>query len=152
MSTSNSPTPRRIGRHVAEFASFARLRFTLIEVLVAVAVLALALGATLSLSGQAKFNIATLESEWSLQHALEQATEFYLLTPDPMGASLPDGLIPRALHASCEIYVDLEGLPDYAQEASKGWILGTYRIVITDEGGRSVEHIVNKLIFEEDTE
>ncbi len=152
MSTSNSSTPRRIGRHVSESASIARLRFTLIEVLVAVAVLALALGATLTLSGQAKFNIATLESEWSLQHALEQATEFYLLTPDPVIASLPDGLIPRALHASCEVYVDLEGLPDYAQEASNGWILGTYRIVITDEGGRSVEHIVNKLIFEEDTE
>ncbi|MDP7741409.1 MAG: prepilin-type N-terminal cleavage/methylation domain-containing protein [Lentisphaeria bacterium] len=130
----------------------ARPRFTLIEVLVAVAVLALALGATLALSGQAKFNIATLESEWALQHALEQATEFYLLTPDPVAASLPDGLIPRTLHASCEIYVDLEGLPDYAQEASNGWILGTYRIVVTDEGGRSVEHIVNKLIFEEDAE
>ena len=152
MSTSNSPTPRRIGRRVGEFAILARPRFTLIEVLVAVAVLALALGATLTLSGQAKFNIATLESDWSLQHALEQATEFYLLTPDPVIASLPNGLIPRALHASCEIYVDLEGLPDYAQEARNGWILGTYRIVVTDEDGRSVEHIVNKLICEEDAE
>ncbi len=148
----NRPTPWHIRRRLARVATLARLRFTLIEVLVAVAVLALALGATLSLSGQAKFNIATLESEWALQHALEQATEFYLLTPDPATASLPNGLIPQTLHTTCEVYVDLEGLPEYAQEASKGWILATYRIVVADEDGKSVEHIVNKLIFEKNTE
>jgi prepilin-type N-terminal cleavage/methylation domain-containing protein len=124
--------------------------FTLIEVLIAIAILAIAMGATLSMSGQAKSNLARLEGEWALQHAAEQATEYLLLAPDPTRADLPRGLIPDNIDVFCDVYANTDNLPEYAQLPNGGWILATYQIVVTSERGKTATHIVNKLVREDE--
>ncbi len=121
--------------------------FTLIEVLFAVIILALTLGITLSISGQAKGDLIRARERWIVNHALEQATEFFLLT-SPEDLKIPDGLLPPGFHATCEIDITREGLPEFADvEEYRGWQLGVYTVNIFDRSGRQKgRQVVHKLL------
>ena len=121
--------------------------FTLIEVLIAVAILALALGVTLSISAQAKEDLIRAKQRWVTQHALEQATEFFLLT-SPDALKIPEDLLPIGYGAECQIDLVEDDLPEYADvEDYRGWKLAVYSIRIFDDSGAIVgEQIVHKLL------
>lgn len=126
-----------------------RNSFTLMEVLIAVAILALAFGATLGISAQAKGNVIRARQKWNAQHSLEQATEYFLLA-DPNDLELPEGLLPSGFRGACEVAYVEEGLPDYALEDQTGWYLGLYFIAVYNDDGRLVaEQTVYKVVREE---
>lgn len=121
--------------------------FTLIEVLFAVVILAMTLGVTLSIAAQTKGDLIRAKERWLVQHALEQATEFFLLT-SPDDLKIPDGLLPANFHATCEIDIADDGLPEFADvEDYRGWQLGVYTINIFDGRGEvRGSQVVHKLL------
>lgn len=124
--------------------------FSLLEVLLAVAILGLALGAILTITGRAKSSFIRARERWGKQHSVEQATEYFLLT-DPDDFSLPEGLLPPGYRATCELEPADEGnLPEYAVNPEKGWILGVYHIQVYDDQGLFLgENRIYKLVREE---
>ena len=124
--------------------------FTLIEVLFAVVILALTLSVTLGISAQAKADLIRAKERWLIQHSLEKATEYFLLT-SPNDLKLPDNLISGRFHANCEVNIVNEGLPEFADvEDYRGWQLGVYTINLIGETGDVLgQQIVHKLIPKE---
>ncbi len=124
-------------------------RFTLIEILFAVMILAMAMGVTLAISAQAKSELIRAQQRWLVQHSIEQATEFCLVA-NPRDLAVPENLLPEGFSASCYLDVVEDGLPDYAVEPYRGWVLGVYTIVITDDTGEErARQTVHKLVPED---
>ena len=121
--------------------------FTLIEVLIAVAILALALGVTVSISAQARGDLIRAKQRWVTQHALEQATEFFLLT-SPDNLKVPEDLLPIGYGAECQVDLVEDDLPEFADvEEYRGWKLAVYTIRIINDSGNVVgEQVVHKLL------
>ena len=126
-------------------------RFTFIEVLVAAAILAMAVGMTLGIMGTARARILRAERRWGRAHHLSNVTEFYLLA-GPDGA-MPASLLPQGFSAHCELR-EVEELPEHAAESLHGWqdwILGEYHIfVFGPRGGQLGEWVVEKVVREDD--
>ena len=90
--------------------------FTLIEVVVALAILTLSLAGLLQLLSQSQLRIADAEEKWMDTHKLIQATEYLLLAGDPEELAVPEDFFPYpgySLECSVE---DAEGLPDDYKE------------------------------------
>ncbi len=123
-------------------------RFTLLEVVIALAILGLSLGLMLQLIGGSRERLLRAEERWERQHRLAAAAEFYLLggpKADPLPGLLPDGCTP-----GCELAVP-DDLPDNATDAVSGWILGRYRITVTGPDGKpDGEMTVERLVREDD--
>lgn len=127
-----------------------RHAFTLIEVLIAVAVLGLALATTLTITGQAKLDLIRAQERWADHHALEQAIEHYLLV-DPRELESPGDLLRGGYSANCTVESIIEDLPDYANAPFNGWVLAAYTITIhNDLGEETGRKTVYKWLPEED--
>ena len=93
-----------------------RKHFTLIEVVVALAILTLSLAGLLQLLSQSQLRIADAEEKWLDMHKLIQATEYLLLAGDPEELTVPEDFFPYpgySLECSVE---EAEGLPDDYKE------------------------------------
>ena len=122
--------------------------FTLLEVLIAVAILGVSLALVLSIFGGARSRILRAERTWARQHLLTQATEIFLLAGP--NAEIVDGLFPRNFSARCTLQ-PVTDLPAYAQEVDTGWILGEYHISLIGGQGEIIDELkVEKMILEDD--
>lgn len=123
-------------------------RFTLLEILVATAILGTALAATLALLAAARARIIRAERQWAREHLLTQGVELYLLAG--LDAEAPEGLLPAgyALRGSLQAAGDL---PENASQAQSGWVLGEYRVELIGRAGEvAAETRIEKLVPEED--
>ncbi len=122
-------------------------QFTLIEVLLAMVVLALSLGVTLAISAQAKGDIIRAQQRWIMQHSLEQVVEYCLLA-DPDHINIPDDLLPEGFSAECNVEIVENGLPEFATvDDYKGWQLGVYTVTLYNNSANlTSEQMVHKLI------
>lgn len=146
----SSPSGCASGFHALRRAGRRRLRFTLLEVIIAAAILAVAVAASVGIVGAARSRILRAESRWGRQHLLSQAAEFYLLCGP--NAPYPGGLLPEGFSASCSIGV-VDDLPEDALEPQEGWVLGRFYIRVYDTAGTPMaECTVEKLLREEDCE
>ena len=66
--------------------------YTLIEVIVALAILALGLVTAMSISSSSKRRIDKAYKRWGIQHQLTQATEFYMLAG--ANSNIPNTIFP----------------------------------------------------------
>ena len=127
-----------------------RRRFTLVEVLIAVAILGSALGTTLAIAAQAQLDLIRAQERWADHHALEQAIEHYLLQ-DPRELDAPGDLLHGGYSASCIVVPIEEGLPEYAIDPYQGWVLSSYTIQVTNSiGDVAGEQIIYKWLPEDD--
>ena len=122
-------------------------RFTLIEVLIAVVILALSLGVTLAIIAQSRDDLIRARDRWLVQHAMEQASEYFLLT-SPADLSISENILPDGFRAECQIEAVSDGLPEFAAvEDYRGWTLGAYKIDLYDSSGDfRAQNIIQKLV------
>ena len=130
-----------------------RLPFTLIEVVVALAILTLSLAGLLQLLSQSQLRIADAEEKWSDMHKLIQATEYLLIAGDPEELAVPEDFFPYpgySLECSVE---DAEGLPDDYKEIEGQLPLKKWQItLIRDRDGASRGSVIIDRFGYEDQE
>ena len=89
----------------------AKRSFTLIEVVVALAILSLSIVGLLQLLSVSQKNVAKAQEQWRQMHILSQAIEYYLLQGE--SASAPDvEFFPYEDYRVDVSYDDAEGIPD----------------------------------------
>ena len=127
-----------------------RQNFTLIEVMIASTILAMAVVASMGIIGSARSNLLRAQKRWARQHILSQAAEAYLL--GGVHTVLPDGVLPQGFSANCYLY-DVEDLHEDALESIREWRLGEFHIQVFDVNGKLMDEVrVRKLVKEEDLE
>ena len=105
--------------------------FTLIEVVVALAILSLSLAGLLQLSISANSRLANAVEKWEAEHMLAQAAE-YLMLQNQDSTDIPEEFFPYPGY-SVEVSVDeAEGLPeDYTDQENqlplRRWNIGIMR-------------------------
>lgn len=115
-------------------------KFTLVEVAIAIGILALGIAAAMGIIGAAKQRMNKAESQWRRQHALTQAAEFLLLAP-------PDTMLPRTIFDYPDFtaainYSPPENLPENVPSNTVGWQLSALHINLIDKNGKQVDSIV----------
>lgn len=128
--------------------------FTLIEIVIALAILAIGLGGMLQLALSAQLQMANAQEKWQQQHAINQAAE-YLLMLDGEETDVPEEFFPYA-----EIYtlnVENSEPDDLPEEFSN--IEGQAELkklvieLVRNRDGKTVERvIVDRFSYEDDTE
>ncbi|MFA6103859.1 MAG: hypothetical protein WCV67_11375 [Victivallaceae bacterium] len=117
-----------------------KLNFTLVEVAIAIGILALGIGTVMGIIGAAKQRMSRAESQWKCQHALTQAAEYLMLAP-------PDTMVPRTIFEYPEFnlttsYSVPESLPENVPANLTGWRLAALHINLTGKDGRLADSIV----------
>ena len=125
-----------------------RRGFTLLEVVIAVAIFGLSLGLILSIVSNARSRLLRAERSWAREHLFAQAAEFYLLAgPD---ADVPAGLLPLNFSCACTLEA-AEDLPEGGTDPLEGWVLGRFHISVTGRSGEGLEErVVEKMMRAED--
>ena len=120
--------------------------FTLMEVVIAIAILALGLVAALSLSSSSSRRIEKSFKAWKTQHMLAQAAEYFLL----VGA---DKHIPGEIFsyegASASCFLTDAEEESNTEKLQEDWSLKAFNIKISEKGEIISEISVNKIIKEE---
>ena len=89
-----------------------RHRFTLVEMVVAMAILAGSLAALFSLAAGAQNRLFKARAEWLENHLMEQAAEFYLLGMDRDPEAPPDFVFDEKDYIPECFFVDAEDVPE----------------------------------------
>ena len=112
-----------------------RRAFTLIEVVVAVALLGIALASIVTMVSQSHARFMRAEQEWAREHSLTNAMEWYLLAgPD---AAPPDALLPQGFSTEC-VLAPAENLPEMAANPVNGWIPAVFSVTVTNADGQII--------------
>ncbi|MCK5835589.1 MAG: type II secretion system protein [Lentisphaeria bacterium] len=125
--------------------------FTLIEVVVALAILAIGLSTIFYIFSNSTQNIQQAQKLWANQHLMNNLTEWYLLMGEE--ERYPNDLLPKGYRGSCQfdLYEDApEGAPEFIYEGDgkiNGWFLGKYTIQLFDDSGNLIqESQVEKIV------
>lgn len=123
----------------------AKAEFTLVEVVVALAVLGLAIISASAMCSQSISRITKAKERWMNQHMISQASEYFLLA----GA---DSQVPREIfpykntRASCSV-ANAEGLPAGVDAVSEQWRLATYDISLVGAAGEKLQSLkIDKIV------
>lgn len=120
-----------------------RGNFTLIEVVVALAILTLSLAGLFQLFSGARMSLSNAEDQWYEMHMLTQGAEYLLLVGNPEDPSVPEEFFPYERYSiECEIE-DAEGLPEEFDEQEnqmplKKWVIKLVR----SRDGAEVQKVV----------
>lgn len=118
--------------------------FTLLEVVIAVAILAMGLIAAMEIAVTASKRTIKAVKRWETQHMLNQATEYFLLAgPDE---PIPNEFFPyEGFRAECA--VEPPDLKDDMEPIVGNWQLVKLRISIYDSTGKEVDSLsIHKIL------
>lgn len=102
--------------------------FTLLEVVVAIAILGLGIASALTAISMAKNRVFKAERQWLEQHLLTQAAEYILLARP--NATMPADIFPNQDYYIKSEYIPAEGLAENMQTEITGWKLITVKITL----------------------
>jgi prepilin-type N-terminal cleavage/methylation domain-containing protein len=126
----------------------ARRRFTLIEVVVAIAILGIGLVGFLGITASTSRRMNRAYNRWEQQHALAQAVEMFLLTHVAQRPS--DEFFP---YSEYDVQFEIgspENLPEGVEETLDKWKLVRIKATLTDSTNEIVSTIAfDKLVYEE---
>lgn len=124
--------------------------FTLLEVVVAIAILAMGIVASLQVTTTGTRRVGKAVERWKVQHMLSQAAEYYLLAGP--NEEIPENFFPfEGYRASCEI--DIPDISEEVETEFRGWQLVKLIIKVTDDEGSEVGKIeMDKILRTEDVE
>ena len=125
-------------------------RFTLIEVVAALAILSISLAGLLQLSISSSRKIADAVEKWESEHMLAQAAEYVMLQTEEGAASIPDEFFPYPRYSAEVVCDDPEGLPeDYSdlegQLPLKRWNIAVIR---NSDGKRMAEVNIDRMDYD----
>ncbi|HBC87455.1 MAG TPA: hypothetical protein DCZ94_10910 [Lentisphaeria bacterium] len=122
-------------------------KFTLIEVIVAIAVFGLGMTAALQMSAGATMRARKAVDRWKSQHMLAQASEYYLLAGPK---AHPDSkFFPyQGASTSCSVS-EPEGLPPDVDSQFGQWKLAVLEIKISYDNNRKTESIKIEKILQD---
>ena len=131
---------------MSNYTKKSRKSFTLMEVVIAIAILALSLVAAMSMSYSAKKRIDKAYKNWKTQHMFSQAAEYYLLAG--ANSNIPDNIFSyEDIEVNCDIQ-ECENLAEDTDTNSGQWFLGTYHIELKNNGKElksiKIDKIINK--------
>ena len=112
--------------------------FTLVEVIVALAVMGLALTAFFALSQSAVNRVDKAYSSWERMHLLSQAAEYCLLFPSEEPPDIPADIFESSIYDIEIYYEEVENLPEELNELSNQAPLRTLIIDLVDPRSREV--------------
>ena len=112
--------------------------FTLIEVVVAMAVLALSLVGFFAVSQTAVNRVSNSYNEWEKTHLLSQAAEYCLLFPDEEPPEIPPEIFESDKYDLSVYYVDAEDLPEELNDLESQAPLRTLVLELIDVNTREV--------------
>lgn len=112
--------------------------FTLVEVIVAMAIMALALTAFFALSQSAVNRIDKAYSNWERTHLLSQAAEYYLLFAEEDPPDIPPEIFESNVYDVEMRYEPAENLPEELNDLSNQAPLRTLMIDLVTPGSREV--------------
>ena len=125
--------------------------FTLLEVVVAIAILALSLAGMLQLLTQSQIRISDADEKWREMHMLTQGAEYLMLIDNEGDLTVPDEVFPyEKYRIECTVE-DAEGLPEEFtgqtnQLPLKKWTISLIRISDGKECGKVV---IDRIGYEE---
>ena len=122
--------------------------YTLVEVVVAVAVLAMGVISAMGLAGMAKNRIDKARRLWQNQHMLSQAAEYiFLAGPD---SDVPREVFPYdGVSVSCSVGPP-ENLPDSVPSENQQWRLSAIKIEVSGRRGEKVASVVVEKLTRDD--
>lgn len=109
--------------------------FTLIEIVVAVALLGVSLASIVTMVSQTQSRVMKAEQRWAREHNLTNAAEWHLLAG--ADAPMPTEVLPAGFSADCrkEAVVDL---PEMAANPVDGWFPARYTVTVTNASGQVI--------------
>ena len=134
-------------------SSGAEARFTLVEVVIAIAILALCLGGLLQLLTASQLTLAKGMDKWRHMHMLTQAAEYLLLLSEDE-LEVPEEFFPYPGYTvACELQ-DIEGIPDDYNNLDGQLPLKAYVIeLIRDSDRKTVEKvIIDRICYDAESE
>ena len=125
-------------------------RFTLIEVVVALAILSLSLAGLLQLSLGATRRVADAVEAWESEHMLAQAAE-YLMLHNEDGSDIPEEFFPYPGYSVEVVCGDAEGLPEDYSELDGQLPLQRWNIAVVRDadGKRMAEVNIDRIDYDE---
>ncbi len=126
-------------------------RFTYLEVLLAVALLAAGLAMTLGLLAAARERTLRAERSWARQHLLAQAAEFHLLAGPK--AAPPQDLLTEGYGVRCELerLESANGEDPLLYQLPNAWLPAVFHFTLMDRNGNALDTLdVEKWVREED--
>jgi len=118
--------------------------FTLLEVILAVAILSIGFIAAMSIATTAADRLMKAVFRWERQHMLNQATEYFLLAgPD---ATIPQEFFPfQGYSANCQVSPAI--LPEGVEPENNSWKIVKMKISIFDDYNNEVDVLeINKIV------
>ena len=130
-----------------------RANFTLIEIVVALGILAIGLGGMLQLAINAQLRVANAMEKWQDVHVATQAAE-YLMLMDEQSTEIPEEYFPYPDYTLNAYYDDADELPEEFNGLEGQLPLKKLVIELNRErDGKLVETIIiDKLSYEEELE
>lgn len=114
------------------------MKFTLIEILVALGIFSLGILTGTALLGSAKKRCMEAQRQWDEQQAITQAAEYFLLAG--IDGSIPDRLFPYDNY-SVDVRYDSSSLPANVPAQKGGWQLKTMKIRLLDRGNNVIKEL-----------
>ena len=129
-------------------------RFTLIEVVVALAILTLSLAGLLQLLSQSQLRIANAEEKWRDTHMLIQAAEYLMLAGDAEEPAVPEDFFPYPGYSVECTVEEAEGVPDDYKELDgqlplKKWEI---KLIRHSDGAERGSIIIDRFGYEDKEE
>lgn len=122
--------------------------FTLVEVVIALAILAIGVLAAMSLLASSRDRSFKASNQWKEQHILSQAVEYYMLA-GPVD-KIPEEFFPYDDYSvSCE-YVDPEDLPDGVDSRNGNWKLVTMHVTLRKDGDMVRKIAIDRIVKDTD--
>lgn len=128
-----------------------RLRFTLIEVVVALGILAVGIGGMLQLAVSSQLRVANAVEKWEQVHIITQATE-YLMLMDEETTEIPEEYFPYENYTINAYNDDADDLPEEFDGIEGQLPLKKLVIeLVRDSDGKVVETvIIDRLSYEDE--
>jgi len=124
-------------------------RFTLIEVVVALAILSLSLAGLLQMTMQSNRQIGDAMEQWKCEHMLAQAAEYLMLQSED-NTDIPEEFFPYRAYSVETVCDDPEGLPDDYNDLDGQLPLRRWNISVirNSDGKKMVEVNIDRLGYD----